>query len=215
MINFSMLGFLRKLHWMHIQLKLEDKMLQSGVVFPRSSKHGQIDDTMKFKISSISSKDILETVKQAKVEAQEAMEKLGMSDSLKHNGDWINPCSKISDETDDNSSKEDTDSEQDMENIHENVFYDEKNNENNAFLKNALTVKDTTKLCADINTLKAEGINIDGKVESQLNSELQNFFELTSTCAYQSPTEDVAHSKKSPDVFFEIIIKDNHLKYMK
>ena len=62
-INFNMLGFLRKLHWMHIQLKLEDEMSQSGVVFPRSSKHGQRGESMKFTVNSISNEDILETVK--------------------------------------------------------------------------------------------------------------------------------------------------------
>ena len=72
---------------MHIQLKLEGEMSQSGVVFPRSSKLGQRGESMKFTVNSISNEDILETVKQAKLEAQEAMEKLCMADTLKHNGD--------------------------------------------------------------------------------------------------------------------------------
>ena len=216
-INFSMLGFLRKLHWMHIQLKLEREMSQSGAVFPRSSKHGQTDESTKFKVSSISNEDILETVKQAKLEAQEAMGKLCMADALKHDGDWINPCNKMSDEIDDYSSEEDSDSEPDMENIHESINDDEKINDNDAFLKHTLTVEDTTQLCADVNTLKADGININNKVASQLNSEFQNVCELTNTCANLSPTEkeDGVHSKKSHDTFFEIMIKERPFKIHK
>ena len=216
-INFSMLGFLRKLHRMHIQLKLEGEMSQCGVVFPRSSKHGQTDELTKFKVSGISNEDILETVKQAKLEAQEAMGKLCMADVLKHDGDWINPCNKMCDEIDDYSSEEDSDSEPDMENIHESINDDEKINDNDAILKHTLTVEDTTQLCADVNTLKAEGINIDNKVASQLNSELQNVCELTNTCANLSPTEeeDGVHSKKSHDTFFEIMIKERPFKIHK
>ena len=86
-INFSTLGFLRKLHRMHIQLKLEGDMKQSRIVFPRSNKHSQTDNTMKSNVSDVSNEDILEIVKQAKVEAQKAMEKLGMADTFQHNDD--------------------------------------------------------------------------------------------------------------------------------
>ena len=68
-INFSMLGFLRKLHQMNIQLKLEGEMKQSGNVFPHLNKHSQKDGTMNSKVSDVSNEDILEIVKQAKVEA--------------------------------------------------------------------------------------------------------------------------------------------------
>ena len=83
-------------------------------------------------------------MKYSKAEAQEAMEKLGMADTFKHNGDWINPCSKTSDKIDDDSSDEDSDSEPDVENIHEDKTDDKKdnnNNNNNAFLKEILTVR--------------------------------------------------------------------------
>ena len=109
----------------------------------------------------------------------------------------------MSDETDDDSSEEDSDSEPDMENIHESIIDDEKNNDNNAFLKHTLTVEDATQLCADVNTLIAEGININDKVASQLNLELQNEHELTNTCANQSPAEKEvgADSKKTMTLF--------------
>ena len=58
-INFSMLDFLRKLHRMHIQLKLEVEMKQSGIIFPRSNKHSLTDATMKSKVSNTSNEDIL------------------------------------------------------------------------------------------------------------------------------------------------------------
>ena len=49
-----------------------------------------------------------------------------MADAWKHDGDWINPCNKMSDEIDDYSSEEDSDSEPDMENIHESINDDER-----------------------------------------------------------------------------------------
>jgi len=53
------------------------------------------------------------------------MEKLGMDDTCKHQGEWINPCSNMSDEIYDDSS-EDSDSELEVENTHENKIEDKK-----------------------------------------------------------------------------------------
>jgi len=53
-----MLGFLRKLHRMNIQLKLEGEMKQSGIVSLHSNKHTQTDATMNFKVSDVSNEDI-------------------------------------------------------------------------------------------------------------------------------------------------------------
>ena len=208
-INFSMLGFLRKLHRMHIQLKLEGEMKQNGIIFPRSNKHAQTDTTGKSKVSNVSNEDILDIVKQAKEEAQEAMEILGMAETLKHNGDWINPCT-TSDEIDDDSSEEDSDPELDAEN-------DDKNN-SNAFLKETLTVEDKTQLCTDINNLKTEGIDINEKVASQLTSELKNVCELTNTQTDiddQSPADKEAQSKRGHNNFFEITVKGKPIKIYK
>ena len=58
-----MLGFLRKLHRMHIQLKLEGEMKQSGIIFPQLNKHSQIDPTVVPNVSHVSNEDILEIVK--------------------------------------------------------------------------------------------------------------------------------------------------------
>ena len=112
-----MLGFLRKLHQMHIQLKLEGEMKQNGIFFPHLSKHDQKhspDTKCNHNVSSISDEAILETVKTAELEAQDAMEKLGMADALKCNGEWINLSHKSSDELEDESSDD-----SDVENTNE------------------------------------------------------------------------------------------------
>ena len=126
----------------------------------------------------MSNEDILETVKQAKGEAQEVMEKLGMADIFKQKDEWINLCSIEIDEDDDGS--EDGSFESDVEDVCEIT------NDNSNFLKKTLTVEDKTQLSADIDTLKAESIDIVVKAESidivemeanQLASELQNICE--------------------------------------
>ena len=67
----------------------------------------------------------------------------------------------------DDDSSEDSDSDPDMKTFMKVCINDdEKNDNNNALLKQMLTVKDTTQLCAAINSLKAKGININDKVAS-------------------------------------------------
>ena len=208
-----MLGFLRKLHRMHIQLKLEGEMKQSGIIFPQLNKHSQIDPTVVPNVSHVSNEDILEIVKQAKEEAQEAMEKLGMADIFKQNGEWINLCSTEIDEGNDGS-EDGSDSEPDVEDIHEIT------NDNSNFLKETLTVEDKTQLCADIDTLKAEGIDIAEKAANQVASELQNTCEpdckVPNTIDKTLGDRDsIAHLKKSHNTFFEILIKGKLFKIHK
>ena len=206
-INFSMLGFLRKLHRMHIQLKLEGEMKKSGIITPRASKHSQTDARMIPTVTDITNERILEKVKQAKVEAQNAMQKLGIAESLKHDGEWINPCSE---KIDVDISDDDSDSEDNIENDDNSMNNNAKSN------SNILTVDDVTQLCADVDNLKAEGIKISDKATSCLPSELHSEPDIHTEVDDQLCVDkkDIK-SSYNHDTFFEINVNKKMFKIHK
>ena len=91
-INFSMLGMLRRLHKMQIQMKLESETDVSGIFYPNVEAHKKKDghEQMKsFDLSTISNENIEAAVNKGKQEAQKAMDELGMKEQL--SDCWNNP----------------------------------------------------------------------------------------------------------------------------
>ena len=179
-----MLGFLRKLHRMHIQLKLEGEMKQNEVFFPHLNKHDHkhlLDAKCNHNVSRISDKAILEAVKTAELEAQDAMEKLSMADALKCNGEWINPSHKSSDELEDESSDD-----SDVENTNETDDASKNENQESVLLKETLSVDDNALISADINLLTTEGV-ISDKLTSHIK-DLQNACDVVDTCTNNQST---------------------------
>ena len=73
-----MLGLLRRLHCMQIQIALEAE--DNEIKFQRRDKREQITE---YDMADISLENIAETINNAKKEAQVAIEKLGMKSSIK------------------------------------------------------------------------------------------------------------------------------------
>ena len=83
-INFSILGLLRRLHRMEIQLKLESED-ENGIIYPRVEEHRKKDGHSKqweYNLTQITDKQINEAVEKGKTKAKAAIEELGMSDVL-------------------------------------------------------------------------------------------------------------------------------------
>ena len=83
-INFSILGLLRRLHRMEIQLKLESED-KNGIIYPRVEEHRKKDGHSKqweYNLTQITDKQINEAVEKGKTKAKTAIEELGMSDVL-------------------------------------------------------------------------------------------------------------------------------------
>ena len=84
-INFGMLGLLRRLHRIHIQFCLEAESPNTGITYPRVEKHkkksGQ-HNSYDCSVQSIANEDILEAIKHARERAKKTMEALGIKSLL-------------------------------------------------------------------------------------------------------------------------------------
>ena len=90
-INFGMLGLMRRLHRLHIQMTLQAQSSETGVIFPQVEKHKVKDGKNVYVVPSlqgISDENIAEAVSRAQIRAKESIEELGMSDLLKEHKKW-------------------------------------------------------------------------------------------------------------------------------
>ena len=113
-INFSILGLLRCLHPLQVQLELEAKMKETGIQYPRVEAHmkkigfSSLKETMDLK--SISDQDILDAVNDAKNEAANAIRELGMDFTDKELEEIISkPLDETEDHDDDDDDEDDDD----------------------------------------------------------------------------------------------------------
>lgn len=94
-INFSMLGLLRRLYRLHIQMVLESESKDTGIIYPRTQSHrvkdGKSHLTSSCFVHSVSVNDITDTVNRGKIEAQKWIKSLHMDELLKKDGAWDNP----------------------------------------------------------------------------------------------------------------------------
>ena len=115
-INFSMLGFLHRLHRLQIQQQLESETQETGISYPRATAHLKklgFNSTEDSNIlSKISDKNIVATIRRAYEEAIKAMNDLGISKSKEEIKDIISKPLKVAqnDETNnDDNDEEDYD----------------------------------------------------------------------------------------------------------
>jgi len=89
-INFGMLGLLRRLHCLHIQLTAQAET-NTEIIFRRLLKHqNKVGKNVckDLPIAAISDDDILSTVKHAQARARLKMEELGIDNLLKKHSMW-------------------------------------------------------------------------------------------------------------------------------
>ena len=114
-VNFSLLGFLQRLHRLQIQLQLETESSETGITYPRVEKHlaklGHMEEKEEALLSDVKDDDISQIIKKAKKEAVEAVKDLGMvvkggkwEERKAKNGKKIQPSCNESD--DDNVEKD-------------------------------------------------------------------------------------------------------------
>ena len=94
-INFSMLGFLHRIHKLSIKDKIqsETEKIKHGMSFPRQEKHKHKDGIGSHKeiSSELSDEDIWNALSRAEARAKELMEELGMADDLQKGNMWDIP----------------------------------------------------------------------------------------------------------------------------
>ena len=89
-VNFEVLGLLRRLHRLQIQLDLESKSNTTKIIYPRQLAHQKIEEKTSefFPVNSVTNAEIEGVVKKGLIQAKEAMEDLGMKDDLVKIKQW-------------------------------------------------------------------------------------------------------------------------------
>ena len=94
-VNFSMLGFLQRIHKLAVKDDLESKeeRMANKIKIPRMDKHVHKDGIgiEQQYIINLSNNDIIEILSSAETKAKESMEKLGMANDLKEHNKWEIP----------------------------------------------------------------------------------------------------------------------------
>ena len=120
-INFGMLGLMRRLHCLNIQLCLEAEAEANHICYPRNKSHqakdGQNQSSKLSSVSSVSDQDISDAVTRGKVKAQQLMKDLGMAELLIKGKSWENPPAtgvkcEVEEEHDDDDDNDDNEEEE-------------------------------------------------------------------------------------------------------
>lgn len=96
-INFSLLGFLQRIHKLAIKddLQSNTEKLTHNIIFPRLEKHKNKDgigrESLKYHMLDASDEKILDALATAEIRAKKTIELLGMADILKNNNMWDTP----------------------------------------------------------------------------------------------------------------------------
>ena len=90
-VNFSMLGFLQRIH--KLAVKDKEERMANKIKIPRMDKHVHKDGIgiEQQYIINLSNNDIIEILSSAETKAKESMEKLGMANDLKEHNKWEIP----------------------------------------------------------------------------------------------------------------------------
>lgn len=114
-INFGMLGLLRRLHRMNIEFCLEAESQETGIRYPsieaHKTKDGHGNESVQC-VEDVTEEKLAETIMKSKEEAQEKIKELGMKEVLDKNKCWENPPTPLIDEADLNDADDDEDEEE-------------------------------------------------------------------------------------------------------
>ena len=100
MINFTILGLLRRLHKLQIQVDLESTSDATGIIYPRHQLHKKkigINDNNPYSICSITNNQIEEAIKSSLERAKAMMDDLGMKELLVQTKNWDKPLGGAND----------------------------------------------------------------------------------------------------------------------
>lgn len=209
-INFDMLGFLQRIHRLHIQYCLENEAQTSGIKYPHKESHKAKDGHHKCSVNSEAptNKQILDVVNAAREEAKNDIDHLGMLELLKTNNYHNIPPipdifgSKSSDE-DNNDNEEDDDEECDYDDT-------EDCNNDQALCDNSLVQSDPKTIADDITQMEDAGI-IDKALSENLKKLHNVAFKRIKTSALPLFDAVECKSDKSKDRKSE---KHKHCHYV-
>ena len=171
-INFGMLGLLRRLHRLQIQSTIQSET-STGIIFPRVLKHQskQGDDVYKnHLLEAITNDNILAAVNRARDKARALVEELGMADLLKKFLVWDTLEEGITknEGEDENDDDDDNDEDNDVEAKSEVIISD---------IVNEACTEQPSEIAVDLKAISESGL-IDDALQSKLEQQ-QKMLPLT------------------------------------
>jgi len=195
-INFGMLGLLRRLHRLHIQLALQTDSSEE-ILFPRVAKRKI--QKLTFDILEITNDKILEAVKRGQDKAKLMIEELGMAELFKKHTLWNNEVGIVGI---DNGFHEKVKVD-DCKDDDENELEDDDNIESNSLSVGCLSeddasVTDSVQLTEDLSNM-AEHKLIDGALQSRLLEQHKFFYKKlpSSTVPQYEPIDKPGSDKRA------------------
>ena len=89
MVNFNILGLLRRIHKLQIQIEIKSQSSSTGIIFPNTTAKGN-DRENQHSVKTITNANIEEAVRSALQKAKNSIEHLGMKDLLVQSDSWDN-----------------------------------------------------------------------------------------------------------------------------
>ena len=89
MVNFNILGLLRRIHKLQIQIEIEYQSSSTGIIFPNTTAKDN-DRENQHSVKTITNANIEEAVRSALQKAKNSIEHLGMKDLLVQSDNWDN-----------------------------------------------------------------------------------------------------------------------------
>ena len=213
-VNFSLLGILRRLHRLQVQLELEAEAQETGIHYPRVEAHikkvGYSMPKETTDLQCISNQDILTAINEAKNDAISAIRELGMNFNDKELEEII---SKPLNETEDDDDKDDDDNDDDDSDDDDNVdvdIHDDGRAEGVKADDEATKEKsfvDGEDLFKDISVLKKAGL-----IEEKACDTLQKKFKCISTSTIPMYMEFSCGNEQQQKKFTHFIEVKHHDK---
>ena len=199
-LNFSMLGLLRRLHRLHAQSCLESESAETGIKYPRAEAHKLKDGHKKqeHRFELPSNEDIAKTVEKARKEAQKIVETLGMEKLIQEKKCWENP--PIPTLKEEHMREDDKEDEDDAEAVTDDEVLPQ-------LLEETSTAQDADDIATGIVELTKVGI-IDKGLCDHLSSLHKSAFKRLSSAGL--PIYHVDEARKSTKAKFSPFVEISH-----
>lgn len=188
-INFGMLGLLRRLHRLQIQATLQAESNKTGIIYPQLEKHKAKEGKNVYLAQSlykITDVSIAEAILKAEITAKGSIEELGMADLLREHKKWDSLGDVKEMVVNDDSDDSEDDDDDDCTATDELVV---------TTLVPEVCVDDSKDIAADIKTLsQTDGSLICSKLKEKLSQLQQSLPRL----AKSSSTSISTYSEAAP-----------------
>ena len=191
-INFGMLGLLRRLHRLQIQSTLQSESAENEIIYPQIQKHKNKEGREVYvahSLNEVTNSQIFDAIMRSEKSAKALITKLGMAELLRENGKWdtIPAAAECCDS--DLSDEEEEEEEEENEDCDENLLHT---------IVQEVCMEDPAEIEGDIDSLSSEFIS--SELKRKLQSSIPKLKKLPNDTVsmFTTASEDSQKSIKRP-----------------